>query len=79
MADLRSDGTPNVAARELRLKELRVDLHGLEHQVLRYELEIARWRDNIAKHEESIARTRERIQELSTMEVAELSNTSEPD
>lgn len=64
MADLRSDGTPNEKQRELRIKELRVDLHGLEHQAMRYDLEISRWRENIAKHEESIQGTHERMAAL---------------
>lgn len=73
MADLRSDGTPNEAQRDLRIKELRVDLHGLEHQVMRYELEVDRWRENISKHKDSIEATKARMAELAE-EIKELKN-----
>lgn len=71
MADRLSDGQPNEQTKALRLAELKVDLHGLQHQRMRYQLEIQRWEDNIRKHGETIAATSERIAELS-QEIKEL-------
>lgn len=71
MADRLLDGSPAVAAKELRIKEMRLDLHGLRGQVMKYQLEIDRWRDNIERHNASITATEKRIDEL-TAEIKKL-------
>ena len=64
MADIKSDGSPNRIAADLQIRQLEVDIHGLEHQVLNYLLQIERWRHEIAKHDHAIDATNEQIREV---------------
>lgn len=64
MADRLADGRPNEIAAALKARQLQVDRHGLEHSVMKYELEILRWEDEITKHQATIKITKVRIAEL---------------
>ena len=64
MADRLANGRPNEVAAALKARQLEVDRHGLQHTVMKYELEIMRWEDSIEKHKETIEITKARIAEL---------------
>jgi septal ring factor EnvC (AmiA/AmiB activator) len=64
MSDQLANGRPNEVAAALQARQLEVDRHGLEHSVMKYELEIERWKDNITKHTDTIKVTQARIAEL---------------
>ena len=73
MPDLSSDGRPQQLARDIQIRGLQVDLHGLEHTIVRAELEMMRRKYDISQSEQAIVAATKRITELHE-EIEELEN-----